>query len=516
METSREKTGVIYCRVSSKEQVSNTSLETQERSCREYAQREGITVLASFVEEGESAKTANRTEFNKALAFCSEKKNKVGYFIVYKIDRFMREQDEHGIVRAFLKKLGTKLRSVTEQIDETPVGRAMEGMLSVFAEFDNNVRSARSRSGMLERIKKGVWVWQAPLGYKRIVQGGNLVHDENFAPYIRLAFEEYSKGTHSFQSLADFMYTRGFRTRTGKKAFAQLMQATIRNPIYCGQIKVWDMEVVGAFEPIVTEELFLQCQPTLRKFGNGKKREASNPNFPLRRFTKCGVCNVGLTGSFSTGRKGIKYPYYHHPKQGCSLAVSIPKETLEQNFVEYLQDVGPNSKYEKVFREVVLDVWQKNYKALDADNVRTRREIESLETERQKIFDLHRAGTYSAEEFLEQKDRINILIQHKKNILDDKRVEEFNMETALNFCFGMTRDGGKTWVELEELPQMRARFQQSVFPQKVSFDGEKFETTKMSLIYELNKESAAKKSDLVRPVGFEPTTVSLKGSCSTN
>lgn len=224
MEKVAEKTGIIYCRVSSVEQVEGTSLGMQERYCREYADRQGIKVLNVYIEEGESAKTANRTQFQKALAFCSLKRNSVSYFIVHKIDRFARNRNDHAIIETLLHRYGTKLRSVTEQIDETPVGQAMSGMLSVFAELDNNIRAARSKGGMEERVREGTWVWAAPIGYKRLVQGGNLVIDEARAEYVRLAFTEWAKGTHSFKTLADFLYARGFRTRGDTKIYPQLMK----------------------------------------------------------------------------------------------------------------------------------------------------------------------------------------------------------------------------------------------------------------------------------------------------
>jgi Site-specific recombinases, DNA invertase Pin homologs len=60
---------VIYCRVSTKEQTKNLSLSVQEKSCRDYCEREGFEVVASFIEEGESAKTIQRTKFLEMLAF---------------------------------------------------------------------------------------------------------------------------------------------------------------------------------------------------------------------------------------------------------------------------------------------------------------------------------------------------------------------------------------------------------------------------------------------------------------
>src|SRR5690606_12715425 len=122
-------------------------------------------------------------------------------------------QDDHAVVRGILKRYGTVLRSATEPINETPVGRLMEGVISSVAEFDNSIRSERSKNGMVEKVKQGYWIWPAPLGYKRLVKGGNLVIDEELAPYIRMAFKQYSKGIYSYQALSDFLEQRGFKTR---------------------------------------------------------------------------------------------------------------------------------------------------------------------------------------------------------------------------------------------------------------------------------------------------------------
>jgi len=48
--------------------------------------------------------------------------------------------------------------------------------------------------------------------------------------------------------------------------------------------------------------------------------------------------------------------------------LSIPKETFEQTFVEFLESVTPSHRYEKLFKTVVMDIWQNNYKRFDEDN----------------------------------------------------------------------------------------------------------------------------------------------------
>ena len=154
---------VIYVRVSTKEQTENLSLPTQLRACEEYCRREGYEVLERFKEEGESAKTTDRTELQKLLKFCRTHKGKVHFVIVYNLTRFAREKYDHFALRAFLKSLGISLRSATEPIDDTSTGKLMEGVLAAFAQFDNDVRSERTRAGMRAALEQGRWTFFRPL-----------------------------------------------------------------------------------------------------------------------------------------------------------------------------------------------------------------------------------------------------------------------------------------------------------------------------------------------------------------
>src|SRR3954467_3034574 len=131
---------VVYVRVSTKEQTENLSLPTQLKACEEYCQRQGFHVLARFREEGESAKTADRTELQKLLQFCRTNKGRVQFVVVFNLTRFAREKYDHFALRAHLKSLGISLRSATEPIDDTSTGQLTGGVLVAFAQFDNDVR----------------------------------------------------------------------------------------------------------------------------------------------------------------------------------------------------------------------------------------------------------------------------------------------------------------------------------------------------------------------------------------
>lgn len=497
-----KQNAIIYVRVSSLEQVDGTSLEMQERLCKEYAERENLVVSGIFIEKGESAKTAERTEFIKAISYCSEKKNRIKYFIVYKIDRFSRNQTDYAVIKQKLKKYGTEIRSVSEKIDDTPTGKLMETILSSFAEFDNNVRTERSVGGMKEKIKKGIWVWQAPLGYCRTEVKGNIVPDPKLAPYVKLAFEEYAKGTYTYQSLAQFLNENGFVSRYGKPVIFQVVEKMLKNPIYCGIIRVWDTETKGTFEPIIDENLYYLCQKGGTK-GRNIKHLKTNTDFPLRKLVTCQFCNDPLTGSHSTGRKGIKYPYYHHHKQNCDYAKSIPKENFEQIFVEYLNEINPSMEYEKAFKAIVIDIWKNNCKGFDSQNQEIRKEIETLEQHRQRIFELHQAKTYTDEEFIAQKTIVSKKIAEKESMIHDKRIEEFNMEEALEYCFNEIRDTSKTWLKYAKEPEKRIWFQNFIFEENLPFSGEKFGTAKLTPIYNIYQEYLRDPSSLVTPQRIE-------------
>jgi site-specific DNA recombinase len=139
------KRAVIYCRVSTKEQVEEgNSLSTQEKICREYSLKHGYDIAEVFVEQGESAKTQNRPELRRMMAYCASKKNNISVAIAYKIDRISRNTDDYSQIRIVLKKYGVEIKSTSENFENNPAGRFMENMLANVAQFDNDVRTERS------------------------------------------------------------------------------------------------------------------------------------------------------------------------------------------------------------------------------------------------------------------------------------------------------------------------------------------------------------------------------------
>lgn len=119
-----------------------------------------------FREEGVSAKIINRPELSSMIEYCARNKGKITHCIVWKVDRLARKSEYHHVIKAKLAALGVKLVSVTEPIGDDPIGNLMDGMLAAFAQFDNDVRTARTTGGMRARTMQGGWPHAAPYGLK--------------------------------------------------------------------------------------------------------------------------------------------------------------------------------------------------------------------------------------------------------------------------------------------------------------------------------------------------------------
>ena len=219
---------IIYCRVSSKEQTFNLSLPVQEDQCRAFCSLNGWEVDRIFLERGESAKTADRTELQAALTYLREQNKrgvKIHVLVVTNVDRFARDAFDHAIVRRHLAGLGVTLRSVSQPIDETPAGKFMEGIFAALSQLDNEVRGSRTKAGMQEALRRGQWVWKPPLGY--LADGKTMQLDPERAPLMRLGFERFASGLYTRVQVLEVMTDHGLRTlraascrrRSGERCF---------------------------------------------------------------------------------------------------------------------------------------------------------------------------------------------------------------------------------------------------------------------------------------------------------
>jgi len=261
---------VLYVRVSTAEQLDNYSLATQERACREYCAQHGLTVDRVFREEGESAKTANRTQLQTMLNYCATeaKRRGISALVVFRVDRLARAVEDYALIGAALARQGIRVRSVGEAFDDSPAGKLVENLMAALAQFDNDARSVRTIEGMKEALRRGRWVWKAPIGYVRADRDApmSLVLDPDTAPLVRHGFEVIASRRLTKAEALDELTDLGLVARTGKRLSPQSFGEILTNGLYTGRIvkPEWGIDVDGDFEALVAEDTFRAVQAVLR------------------------------------------------------------------------------------------------------------------------------------------------------------------------------------------------------------------------------------------------------------
>jgi site-specific DNA recombinase len=339
---------VVYCRVSSKEQVEGTSLESQELACREYARRNHLQVTQVFVDRGESAKFADRPQLLEMLSFCKIKEEKIEQLLVWKVDRLARNVGDHFNIKAALMKYGVRVVSVTEPIDAKPEGRLLETILAGFAQFDNDVRAARTVQGMRRKLEEGIYPWQPPLGYKIANPGSKKqLPDEPHQPafgMLQEAWMKFATGAYTKAQILRFLLSKGLKTRSGRDVTNQFVDHLFEDPFYAGILREpWSgEELPGKHLPMVSHVTFDAVQRIVAGRNRSLPHVAVRPEFPLRTFVRCPTCDYSLTGSFSRGRSKY-YAYYHCHNRQCDLRANYTLDEVHREFSGFLAGASANN-----------------------------------------------------------------------------------------------------------------------------------------------------------------------------
>ena len=497
--------GIIYVRVSSEEQVKGTSLEHQDDLCHSYCQSKGIEVMGIYREEGASAKTADRKEFLRAIEYCRKNKGRVDAFVVYKVDRFARNTEDHFYVRKTLLDYGVTLHSVTEPIGNNPAEKFIETVLAGSAEFDNAIRTQRCVDGMISKMNQGINPWLPPVGYdcphsRRKGEKKNEPDkpNEELFPIIQKGLQEFSKGIYSQMEMITLFDKLGLSKIRGQKTSPQFVGRIFGKYLnfYAGiLINPWTKEEIqGIHKPMITKEEHFKIRAILSGKGLNVKHVKKNPNFPLRKTVLC-ECGRPLTGSITNGNGGRYYYYHCYNKECPTYGKGINKNVMERDFVEYLKKITPKKEFLDIFKATVLDFWEEKGKDFKSEAQNYQRQLTVLEGKRKRIFEMREDGSYTPEEFKERKDEIENNIMATKISLDESRIEQFDIEGTLSYANNFIADLGRQWIDLSA---SRLRFQKMVFPDGITYTrGKGFTTARLGLIYTINQHCGADKSLVV-------------------
>ena len=498
----QDRNAIIYCRVSTKEQADNFSLNNQKEACHKYAHREGYTVTRCFInDEGESAKTANRKALQKMLQYAADHKGDVSAVIVWKYDRLSRNMQDYTGIIGSLGCMGITVLSATEQTDDSSSGKFMQNMFGVMAQFENDVKSERTTAGMKQAVKEGRWVWRPPAGYymTKDALGKSILEPNEDAPFITEAFELAAKGVYQQTEICRILRREGFNI------YNQKLAKILRSPVYAGLIvkDCWfDEPIQGIHPPLTSEQVFNRVQQIL----DGTKpdtrpRLRNHPDFPLRNFIICPECAARITGSSSTSHTKKRYQYYHCRDSGCGFG-NVRTDALHAQFVDLLASVQPQRGTVDLFREIVSDVWKDGKEISAKERRRLKRRLGSLEEKRARANDLLLARTLPDTEYRKVIEDVRRQIVEVHTGLAELGDGQSDTKACIEHCQHMLLNASDLWQNADL--DLRQRFQNFVFPKGIEYFNGSFGTPTTSIVFSLLQGDNAAESNMATPTGIEP------------
>ena len=213
----------LYARVSSERQAEkDLSIPAQVKALKRHALNRDWDVVGEYVDEAESARSANRPAFKEMITAAKDKTKPFDAILVWKLSRFARNREDSVIYKSLLRRRQISVVSMNEQVDESPAGSLLEGIIEVIDEFYSANLSQDTIRGMKENAARGFRNGgSVPFGYTREVlhvagvPKSTLALDEKEAPIVARAFELASLGKGA-KEVARILNAEGSKTRTRK------------------------------------------------------------------------------------------------------------------------------------------------------------------------------------------------------------------------------------------------------------------------------------------------------------
>jgi site-specific DNA recombinase len=227
----------LYLRVSTQEQAKEGySIGEQESRLKDYSKAMRWDIHKVYVDPGYSGADINRPALQDLISDVEE--GKIDKVVVYKLDRLSRSQlDTLFLIEKVFLANDCDFVSMTENFDtSTPFGRAMIGILAVFAQLERERIKERMMMGKEARAKEGGWNGgRSPIGYEHDKALDKLILNEYEAMQVKELFDLFVGGNHNLRDIERIFLEKGYRHKYGAWD-PKSMRRVLRSKLYTGQI----------------------------------------------------------------------------------------------------------------------------------------------------------------------------------------------------------------------------------------------------------------------------------------
>ena len=332
----------LYVRVSTTSQMEEGySIEEQKAKLESYCDIKDWHVYKVYTDGGFSGSTTERPALEQLI---KDAQNKLfDTVLVYKLDRLSRSQkDTLYLIEDIFLKNNIEFVSLLENFDtSTPFGRAVIGLLSVFAQLEREQIKERMQLGKLGRAKSGksmMWA-KTSYGYNYDKETGSMTVNEYEALAVKKIFTSYLAGM-SITKLRDKI--NGEYPKQPAWSY-RTIRGILANPVYCGLNQYKGQTFQGTHKAIISLDDFEQTQRELAK-RQQTARELSNPRpfqakYMLSGLAQCGYCHAPLKVILGAVRKdGTRFKryecYQRHPRKTRGVTVYNDNQKCDSGYYD--------------------------------------------------------------------------------------------------------------------------------------------------------------------------------------
>jgi len=475
---------ILYTRVSTDEQADKGySLKHQIDTLRKYCELKGYEVVNHFQDDF-SAKTFNRPEWIKLEKYCRANKKNIDTILFTKWDRFSRNIEASLTTIRKFKEFGIVLNSIEQPLDlSNSDNKIMLSLYLTIPEVENDKISSRTREGSRRALKEGCFIYRAPFGYEatRINNNATLKPHETKAEIVKYIFEEFSKGIYTQKEIRSLVWDK-FRVKLSRSNVNELL----RKKVYIGLITVpeygseSEYHTEGIHPAIVKKEVFYKVQDIL----DGKRNKPQtysniNSKFPLRGRINCANCGKPLTASSSKGRK--KYYDYYHCHTPCQTRFTVNE--VHTALAEYLENISVDRDLVPVLESIFKNIFAKNQSGIAREISRLQSSNEELKNKinlaEERLFN----GELPIDVYNNVKARFEATIIDNNNTIKSKKAQVKDSIKLVERGLMLLSNLKDTYINGSL--KNKGIIIDSIFPNKIDYDGNKVSNRKPNDIYKL-------------------------------
>lgn len=412
MSSNPGKRVACYIRVSTENQLENYSIDEQTDRLKAFCKAKDLNIVKFYTDGGYSGGNMDRPGLRQMLKDINNKN--IDMIIVYKLDRLSRSQkDTLTLIEDEFLSNDVDFVSMSENFDtSTPFGKAMIGILSVFAQLEKDQITERFTMGRIGRAKNGYYHGgpTAPTGYDYI--DGELVVNEYEALQIKEVFKRFLDG-ESINAIRKYM-SEHYTNKYGNWSSHTLVLNILKNKVYIGKVKFKGKVYDGKHKPIISTDIFNEVQKILAstKREDSKTIFQKNPfkaNNLLTSLIYCKNCGARFCGNHGD------YVCYSRGKTD-KLKIIDPNCKNKKWDIQILDKIVKGEILEAALNEEYLNkiIYNKEIVTVDNTNEILKR-IDEIDKQILRMIDLYQVGNIPVEQI---SNRITKLEKEKDTISD--------------------------------------------------------------------------------------------------